>query len=181
MTDELTQASIYGRLIRQAACDSDIAEVSFFGFQDDGLRTGFQAGLRRADGSPRPAAAAVQAAIAEMQGGCAGAVTEWAPGEEVVGAAVAVGALASAVTARIAAGEDARALVCVRDLDGVFLIETRPRCRAAADPRTAARERRRAGAHSGGRPGGGDSGARSRGEPDPANAPRSERGSQRRP
>lgn len=130
VTDELTQASIYGRLIRQAACDSDIAEVSFFGFQDDGLRTGFQAGLRRADGSPRPAAAAVQAAIAEMKG-CAGAVTEWTPGEEVVGAAVAVGALASAVTARIAAGEDARALVCVRDLDGVFLIETRPRCRAA--------------------------------------------------
>ena len=131
VTDETTQASIYGRLIRQAACDRDIAEVSFFGFQDDGLRTGFQAGLRRADGSARPAVAAVQTAIAEVQNGCAGAVTEWTPGEEVVGAAVAVGALASAVTARIAAGEDARARVCVRDLDGVFIIETRPRCRAA--------------------------------------------------
>jgi hypothetical protein len=131
VTDELTQASIYGRLIRNATCDPDIAEVSFFGFRDDGLRTGFQAGLRRADGSARPAAAAVQAAIAEMQGGCAGARTEWTPGEEVVGAVVAVSVLASAVTARVAAGEDARALVCVRALDGVFLIETRPRCRAA--------------------------------------------------
>ncbi|HSF60614.1 MAG TPA: hypothetical protein VLA69_02890 [Gaiellaceae bacterium] len=131
VTDEVTQASIYGRLIRQAACDPDVAEVSFFGFRDDGLRTGFQAGLRRADGSARPAAAAVQAAIAEIRSGCAGAVVEWTPGAEVVGAAVAVGALASAVTARIAAGEDARALVCVRSLFGVFLVETRPRCRAA--------------------------------------------------
>jgi hypothetical protein len=131
VTDELTQAFIYSTLIRQAACDRDIAEVSFFGFQDDGLRTGFQAGLRRADGTARPAAGAVQAAIAEIESGCVGAVIEWTPGAEVVGATVAVDALASAVTARIAAGEDARARMCVRSLTGVFLIETRPRCRAA--------------------------------------------------
>ncbi|HET9437603.1 MAG TPA: hypothetical protein VFO64_05335, partial [Gaiellaceae bacterium] len=43
VTDELTQALIYGELIRRAACDPDVAEVSFFGFRDDGLRTGFQA------------------------------------------------------------------------------------------------------------------------------------------
>ena len=53
-----------GSLIREAACDPDVASVSFFGFRDDGLRTGFQAGLERADGSVRPAEAAVQAAIA---------------------------------------------------------------------------------------------------------------------
>ena len=64
VTDELTQAAIYGQLIREAACDPDVASVSFFGFRDDGLRTGFQAGLARADGSARPSAAAVQAAIA---------------------------------------------------------------------------------------------------------------------
>lgn len=131
VTDELTQASIYGRLIRQAACDPDVAEVSFFGFRDDGLRTGFQAGLIRADGTARPAVAAVRAAIAETRDGCSGKTIEWAPGEEVVGAAVAVGALASQVTARIAVGEDARALVCVRALSGVFLVETRPRCETA--------------------------------------------------
>ena len=32
----------------------DVASLSFFGFRDDGLRTGFQAGLARADGSARP-------------------------------------------------------------------------------------------------------------------------------
>ena len=64
MTDELTQAAIYGQLIREAACDPDVASLSFFGYRDDGLRTGFQAGLARVDGSARPSAAAVQAAIA---------------------------------------------------------------------------------------------------------------------
>ena len=72
VTDEITQAAIYGQLIREAACDPDVASLSFFGFRDDGLRTGFQAGLERADGSARPSAAAVSAAIPE---GCAG--TAW--------------------------------------------------------------------------------------------------------
>ena len=57
VTDEITQAAIYGQLIREAACDPDVASLSFFGFRDDGLRTGFQAGLERADGSARPSAA----------------------------------------------------------------------------------------------------------------------------
>ena len=116
VTDELTQAAIYGDLIRRAACDPDVAEVSFFGFRDDGLRTGFQAALQRADGTARPAAEAVRAAIAETAAGCAGAVSEWQPGAEVLGAQVAVGAAASQVKARVAAGEDARAVVCVRAL-----------------------------------------------------------------
>ena len=60
VTDELTQAAIYDQLIRRSACDPDVAEVSFFGFRDDGLRTGFQAALQRTDGSARPAAAAVR-------------------------------------------------------------------------------------------------------------------------
>jgi hypothetical protein len=116
VTDELNQAGIYGELIRGAACDPDIAEVSFFGFRDDGLRTGFQAALQRADGSSRPSAEAVRTAIAETAGGCAGETTEWQPGADVIGAQVAVGAAASEVKARVAAGEDARALVCVRAL-----------------------------------------------------------------
>ena len=132
VTNELTQATIYDQLIRLAACDPDIAEVSFFGFRDDGLRTGFQAALLRADGSPRPSAAAVRAAIAETRDGCRGQVLHWEPGAEVVGAEVAVGALASEVTARIAAGEDARATVCVRALSRAFGVALRARCRAAA-------------------------------------------------
>jgi hypothetical protein len=114
VTDEVTQAAIYGQLVRASACDADIAEISFFGFRDDGLRTGFQAGLQRVDGSSRAAAAAVRQAIADAERGCAGKPVEWHPGVDVVGARVAVGAKASAVRTRIAAGEDARARVCVR-------------------------------------------------------------------
>ena len=92
--------------------------MSFFGFRDDGLRTGFQAGLQRLDGSPRPSSAAVQTAIADAASGCTGNERRWAPGVDVVGAKIAVGGKAAAVTARLAAGEDARARVCVRGLSG---------------------------------------------------------------
>ena len=63
VTDEATQADVYRKLVTLAQCDPDIAEVNVFGFIDDPLRTGFQAALHRADGSPRPAAAAVKDAI----------------------------------------------------------------------------------------------------------------------
>jgi hypothetical protein len=87
VTDEATQAAIYGDLVRQAACDSDIAELSFFGFYDDGLRSGFQAGLYRADGTARPSAAAVQQAIAETTlTGCTGVPASWSPATTVLGA-----------------------------------------------------------------------------------------------
>src|SRR4029450_6189859 len=95
VTDEVTQAVIYDQLIREAACDPDVASLSFFGFRDDGLRTGFQAGLERADGSARPSAAAVQAAIGAS---CAGSLREWAPGADVVGTDVDVGGRAGDVT-----------------------------------------------------------------------------------
>jgi hypothetical protein len=111
VTDEVTQAAIYGRLIREAACDPDVASLSFFGFRDDGLRTGFQAGLQRADGTPRASEAAVQAAISA---GCVGPARAWAPGVDVLGATVSLGGKRADVTARVAAGEDARARVCVR-------------------------------------------------------------------
>jgi hypothetical protein len=115
VTDELTQASIYGELIRRSACDADVAELSFFGFRDDGLRTGFQAALQRADGTPRPAAAAVREAIADAAAGCKGDISPWAPADEVRGAEVRLSAATrSAVTSRIRVGEDARVEVCVR-------------------------------------------------------------------
>ena len=124
VTDEATQATIYGKLVRDAACDSDVASVSFFGFRDDGLRTGFQAGLERADGTARPSAAAVKTAI---PAGCGSAARVWAPGAEVIGANVAVGEAGPEVIARVAAGEDARARVCLRTLTS-----TLTRCRAVS-------------------------------------------------
>jgi hypothetical protein len=125
VTDEVTQAAIYGQLIRQAACDADVASLSFFGYRDDGLRTGFQAGLARADGSARPSAAAVAAAIADAS--CAGEPVVWEPGSDVLGTKVNVGGLLTEVTTRVAAGEDARAKVCVRSTS---VLATGQRCRS---------------------------------------------------
>src|SRR5919109_2443463 len=118
VTDEITQAAIYGELIRRAACDPDVTEVSFFGFRDDGSRVGFQAGLQRLDGSVRPSAAAVELAIADTASGCEGDVVAWQPQETVLGARIALGsAAASSVRVKVSAEEDARALVCVGAAD----------------------------------------------------------------
>ncbi|MCS7006200.1 MAG: hypothetical protein NZL88_01435 [Gaiellaceae bacterium] len=114
VTDELTQAAIYGELVRRAACDPGIASLSFFGFRDDGLRTGFQAGLQWVDGVPRAAAEAVRVALAETADGCKGTPVSWRPERRVQGARVDVRASPRRVRARIAAGEDARAVVCAR-------------------------------------------------------------------
>ena len=128
VTDEITQAAIYGDLVRRAACDADIAEISFFGFRDDTARAGFQAGLQRADGSARAAADAVRAAIAASEAGCDGAAVRWRPGQGVLDARVAVAAGGpSQVATRIVTGEDARAVVCVTSAATV-----QARCRAAA-------------------------------------------------
>ena len=63
VTDEVTQAQVYAQIVRRARCDPDVAEVNVFGFYDDRDRRGFQAALHRADGTPRPAADAVRAAL----------------------------------------------------------------------------------------------------------------------
>ncbi|HET9213901.1 MAG TPA: hypothetical protein VFN93_04040, partial [Gaiellaceae bacterium] len=65
VASEAHQALVYRDVVRRAACDPDVAQVNFFGFRDDGLRIGFQAGLYRFDGTARPSAAAVSAALKE--------------------------------------------------------------------------------------------------------------------
>ena len=117
VTDEITQAAIYGDLIRRSACEPDVDEVNFFGFRDDGLRTGFQAALQRADGTPRPAVDAVRAAIADNAAGCSETAPPWSPLAEVVGAEteLRVDGLGRA-TALLAAGEEARATACISHL-----------------------------------------------------------------
>ena len=113
VTDELTQAAVYGELVRRAACDPDIAEVSFFGFRDDGLRTGFQAALQRLDGTARPAAEVVRAAIADAASRCVTPATAWAPATDVLDASVAVaGAVGLKRGVLLRTGEDARGRVC---------------------------------------------------------------------
>jgi hypothetical protein len=113
VTDERTQAAVYAEIVRRTSCDEDVAEVSFFGFRDDSVRTGFQAALQRLDGSARPAAEAVRAAIADTAAGCDKAHAEWVPHDEVLDPSVAVRTKGSSMAVRLRAGEDARALVCV--------------------------------------------------------------------
>jgi hypothetical protein len=111
VTDESSQATAYGELLRRAACDADIAQVNVFGFRDDVLRTGFQAGLYRADGSERPSAVAVRTA---MESDCAGAMSRWRPTRAVVGAkAPRVRVAGGGIEVAVAAAEGASARVCL--------------------------------------------------------------------
>jgi hypothetical protein len=137
VTDELTQAAVYAELVRRASCDTDIAEVSFFGFRDDGARSGFQAALQRLDGSSRPAAEAVRSAIAEASSGCATLQPSWTPHGDVLDASVSLRMHGTpSLAVRVRAGEDARALVCVsvamssRGLSGGSIRSPGARCSA---------------------------------------------------
>jgi hypothetical protein len=115
VTDELTQAAIYGDLVRRSACDPGISEVNFFGFYDDSVRdAGFQAALHRVDGTPRPAAEAVRRAIADSAArGCTTLRPPWQPATTVVGArVVSAGRVGAKITLRLAAGEDANVATC---------------------------------------------------------------------
>jgi hypothetical protein len=86
VTTEENQADIYGQLSRAVACDPAVAAVSIFGFYDESDRgAGFQAGLYRKDGTPRPSLNAFRDAIAA---GCFGGQTSWSPARGVVGAGV---------------------------------------------------------------------------------------------
>jgi hypothetical protein len=128
VTDEGAQAAIYGELVRRAACDPDIAQVNVFGFRDDALRTGFQAGLYRADGSSRPAAAEVAKAVAD--GACVGVSAAWRPLRSVQGAARPVARVsARTVAVVLRAAEAATARVCL--LRGAHTLSSARRVMAA--------------------------------------------------
>jgi hypothetical protein len=113
VTDELTQAAVYGDLLRRAECDTDIAQVNVFGFQDDALRTGFQAGLYRVDRTARPAADSVRSAIADHV--CAfGFTPSWRPALTVLGAKrPSLRVVDDRVDVELTAAEGATARVCV--------------------------------------------------------------------
>jgi hypothetical protein len=85
VTSEQTQAAIYAELVRFVSCDPDVAQLNFFGYYDERNRAGWQSALRRADGSERPANAAVASAIAA---GCTTGLRRWSPLARPDGASV---------------------------------------------------------------------------------------------
>ena len=133
VTDEATQAAVYGELLRRAACDPDIAQVNVFGFRDDVLRTGFQAALYRADGTARPAAFAVQSAIED--GACATGIVPWSPVRTVLGAErPTLRVHDDRVEVAVTAAEGASARVCL--IPGTHTLSTARRVLAARSART---------------------------------------------
>lgn len=88
VTTEERQAEIYAEVVRRAACDPGVGAVSFFSFYDQRERSGMQGGLFRVDGSARPAADSVAAAIARAGRDCGRAASTWRPARGVVGAKV---------------------------------------------------------------------------------------------
>ena len=111
VTDEPTQARIYGQIVRRARCDPDVAEVNVFGLYDDRDRRGFQAALHRVDGTARPAVEAVRSAMQDTSP-CT-ATAAWSPAVRVVGARaplVVADGREIAITPR--AGEGVLARVC---------------------------------------------------------------------
>ena len=89
VTTEANQAWMYGQVPRLVACDPAVESFSIFGFVDEPDRgAGFQAGLVRRDGTPRPSLNAFRDAI---ETGCVGAWTRWAPAKAVIGAGVEFG------------------------------------------------------------------------------------------
>ena len=85
VTSEEAQAAIYADLVRFVSCDPDVAQLNFFGYYDERNRAGWQSALRRADGSERPANAAVASAIGA---GCTSGLRSWSPLTKPEGAAV---------------------------------------------------------------------------------------------
>jgi hypothetical protein len=90
VTSEQTQAAIYAELVRVVSCDPDVAQLNFFGYYDERNRAGWQSALRRADGSERPANAAVASAIAA---GCTTGLRSLSPLAKPDGASVEFAAL----------------------------------------------------------------------------------------
>ena len=129
VTDEARQAAVYGALVRLAACDPDVAQVNVFGFRDDALRTGFQAGLFRLDGTARPSADAVRAAVAEP--GCATVAGKaWRPSRSVLGARrPVVRVTPTAIEVDVSPIEAASARICL--LTGAHTVSSATRLLAA--------------------------------------------------
>jgi hypothetical protein len=88
VTSESAQAAVYARVLAVAACDPSVSAVYLLHLRDDPDLERFQSGVRRADGSAKPAYAAVRAASRKR---CTGAPVRWRHAGGVVGARAAFG------------------------------------------------------------------------------------------
>jgi hypothetical protein len=85
VTSERAQAANYASLVRLASCDPSISALYLLHLRDDADLERYQSGVRRADGSLRPAYAAVRKAAARARRGCAGKTVAWRHATRVVG------------------------------------------------------------------------------------------------
>jgi hypothetical protein len=85
-TNEAAQAEVYGSLIPFLACDPSVRSVLFFGLRDEPDLDRWQAGLLRAEGSPRPAYDRVKSVMAATGGRCTGKERAWRHATSVIGA-----------------------------------------------------------------------------------------------
>jgi hypothetical protein len=93
-TSEQAQADVYGGLIPYLACDPSVRSVLFFGLQDEPDLDRWQAGLLRAEGSPRPAFERVRAMMNATGGRCTGRERSWRHAPAVIGAGARFSGLA---------------------------------------------------------------------------------------
>ena len=100
VTSERAQADNYAKVIGIAACDRSISALYLLHLSDDADLERYQSGIRRADGSAKPAYAAVRAAAARARRGCAGRQVTWRHAVKVVGARARFG-LGSGVASRL--------------------------------------------------------------------------------
>jgi hypothetical protein len=84
-TSEARQAAIYSSLVRYAACDPTVDALLFFGMRDEANLARWQAGLVRANGTPRKSYLAVKAVLAETGGNCVGKMRSWRHSTKVAG------------------------------------------------------------------------------------------------
>jgi len=100
VTSERAQANNYAKVIGIAACDRSISAVYLLHLRDDPDLERFQSGVRRADGSAKPAYEAVRAAAARAKRGCAGKQANWRHSARVIGARAQFG-VGSRVASRL--------------------------------------------------------------------------------
>ena len=85
VTDEPSQAQIYGQMIRYLACDPSVRSALIYRLTDDFDLAQWQSGLIRADGSRRASYESVRQAVAQTGGRCAGQMRSFRHAVTVIG------------------------------------------------------------------------------------------------
>jgi hypothetical protein len=135
-TSERAQADNYAKLIGIAACDRSISAVYLLHLRDDADLERYQSGVRRADGSARPAYAAVRTAAARAKRGCAGKQVTWRHATRVVGGRAQFG-LGAGIASRLRQswGFNVTAAEEVSYVAAIFPASATAQVRSLASPR----------------------------------------------